>query len=69
MSNINHPDHYQGDGIEAIDVIEAFDLDFSLGNVIKYALRASRKGGVEDLKKARWYLDRVIQRAEGSAGR
>jgi hypothetical protein len=69
MSNINHPDHYQGDGIEAIDVIEAFDLDFSLGNVIKYVLRASRKGGIEDLKKAHWYLDRVIQRAEGSAGR
>lgn len=60
---VNHPPHYQGKGIEAIQVIEAFDLGYHLGNVIKYVLRSSNKGGVEDLKKARWYLDRYIQQA------
>ena len=59
---VNHPPHYQGKGIESIDVIEAFGLGFHLGNVIKYVLRSSRKGGLEDLKKARWYLDREIQK-------
>jgi hypothetical protein len=58
------PAHYKAGGIEAIDVIEAFGLGFRLGNAIKYILRAGRKGAtVEDLKKARWYLDREIQKA------
>lgn len=61
---VNHPDHYQSDKMEVIDVIEAFNLGFCLGNVIKYVLRATRKNGIEDLKKARWYLDREIQKAE-----
>lgn len=63
---VNHPPHYQGaNGLEAIDVIEAFGLGFCLGNTIKYLLRAGRKGDtVEDLKKARWYLDREIARRE-----
>ena len=44
MSNIDRPPHYQGaSGLQAIDVIEAFDLDFSLGNAVKYILRAGRK--------------------------
>jgi hypothetical protein len=60
---VNHPPHYQAGGMEAIEVIEAFALGFHLGNVIKYVLRADRKGvSVEDLKKARWYLDREITR-------
>jgi hypothetical protein len=51
--------------MEAIDVIEAFSLGFRLGNAVKYILRAGRKGeAVEDLKKARWYLDREISRAQ-----
>lgn len=51
--------------LEALDVIEAFDLGPHLANVIKYCLRAGRKGpDVEDLKKARMYLDRKIARAE-----
>jgi hypothetical protein len=55
------PAHYKAGGIEAIDVIEAFGLGFRLGNCIKYILRAGRKGpSLEDLKKARWYLDREI---------
>ena len=43
-------------------IIEDFDLDFCLGNVIKYILRHKSKAGLEDLNKARWYLDREILR-------
>ena len=62
---VNHPAHYNIGGIEAIDVIEAWDLNFCLGNVLKYIARAGHKtftdaGILEDLKKARWYLDREI---------
>lgn len=60
---VTSPAHYQAGGIEVIDVIEAFGLGFRLGNVIKYILRADRKDApVEDLRKARWYLDREIAR-------
>lgn len=59
-----HPSHYKAGGLEAIDVIEAFGLNFRLGNAIKYILRAGRKGAiVEDLKKARWYINREIDKA------
>lgn len=67
---INRPEHYTFSGIEVIDAIEAWDLGFHLGNVVKYIARAGRKGSrVEDLKKARWYLDREIGRLtqEGQA--
>lgn len=58
---INHPKHYQGDGLEAIDVIEAFKLDFNLGNAIKYILRAGKKEcRKQDLEKASWYIARSI---------
>ena len=43
QSNVDHPAHYQGNGIEVIDVIESFDLSFRLGNAVKYILRAGRK--------------------------
>lgn len=60
---VDHPEHYQsGSGLEAIDVVESFGLGFCLGNVVKYVLRASKKNGVEDLHKARWYLDRAIEK-------
>ena len=60
---INHPAHYKGNGMEAIDVIEAFGLNFCLGNAFKYIARAEKKGNpLEDLKKARWYLDREISK-------
>lgn len=59
IERVNHPKHYQGNGIEVIDVIESFSLNFNLGNSIKYILRADKKGSrSEDLKKAIWYLER-----------
>lgn len=64
---VNHPKHYGGENnpCEPIKVIEAWDLGFHLGNVVKYVARAGKKGNtLEDLKKARWYLDREIQRLE-----
>lgn len=58
---INHPSHYNRGKIEVIDFIEDQGLSFHLGNVIKYIARAGSKGDkLEDLKKARWYLDRYI---------
>ena len=66
---INRPEHYTFSHIEVIDAIEAWELGFRLANVIKYVARADRKGRpIEDLKKARWYLDREIQRREVSSG-
>lgn len=65
---VNHPKHYTLGGIEVIDAIEAWDLGFHLGNVVKYVARSAHKGAtVEDLKKARWYLDRAIVLLETTA--
>lgn len=64
---VNHPPHYKQGGIETIDVIEAWELGFCLGNAVKYISRAGKKNAaktLEDLKKARWYLDREISRLE-----
>jgi hypothetical protein len=66
-SNVNHPTHYGGEDnpYEAIKVIEAWDLGFNLGNVVKYLSRAGKKGNtLEDLRKAAWYLQREIQNRE-----
>lgn len=61
QDNVNHPPHYKVGGIEVIDFIEAKKFNYNLGNVIKYVSRADHKGNrLEDLKKARWYLDREI---------
>lgn len=60
---VDHPDHYN-EGIETIDYIESWGMDFSQGNVIKYVSRYKSKGGLEDLKKAQWYLERLIQKEE-----
>lgn len=58
---IDHPSHYNRGKIEVIDFIEDQGLSFHLGNVIKYVARAGSKSDkLEDLKKARWYLDRYI---------
>jgi hypothetical protein len=58
---VNHPEHYKTGGIETIDFIEAKSLGYNLGNVVKYVTRADHKGNrLEDLEKARWYLDREI---------
>lgn len=58
---VNHPSHYTRGKIEVIDFIEDQQLPYHLGNVVKYVARAGHKGDkLEDLKKARWYLDRYI---------
>jgi len=58
---VNHPPHYKAGGIETIDFIEAKNLGYNLGNVVKYVSRADLKGNkLEDLQKAKWYLDRAI---------
>lgn len=62
---INSPSHYTSGGIETIDFIEAKELDYNLGNVIKYITRAEKKGRkLEDLKKAQWYLNRAVSNLE-----
>ena len=64
MEAVNNPKHYGGDTTyEAIKVIEAWELNFHLGNVIKYISRAGKKDLTktkEDILKAKWYLDRYI---------
>ena len=70
MSAVDHPAHYGGEDnpYEAIKVIEAWDLGFCLGNTVKYISRAGKKGDiVEDLEKARWYLDRELARLSALA--
>ena len=67
--NVSHPSHYN-QGIEPIDIIESWDLNFSLGNAIKYILRSPYKGKqIEDLEKARWYIDREINRLKDERAR
>lgn len=65
---VNHPSHYiSSNGLEVIDVIEAFTSDLrgieatDTGNVIKYICRWKHKNGVEDLKKAAWYINHLIE--------
>lgn len=76
---VNNPRHYQSStGIEVIDVIEAFALNFHLGNTAKYILRAGKKGDgsindlrkktIEDLEKGAWYLQREIARRKKELG-
>jgi hypothetical protein len=68
---INHPEHYISEtGLETIDVIEAFTFDLNgieavcTGNVLKYICRWKNKNGTDDLKKARWYIDHLIEHVE-----
>jgi|13_taG_2_1085334.scaffolds.fasta_scaffold02454_6 hypothetical protein len=63
---VDHPSHYHSSsGIEVIDAIEAWDLDFSLGNALKYIARAGLKNDRdEDLEKAKWYLMRAAKKEE-----
>lgn len=68
--NANHPEHYIQDGIETIDVIKAWTkgldgiIATDTGNVIKYISRWGKKNGLEDLKKAQWYLNHLIKEME-----
>ena len=59
---VNSPTHYTSGGIETIDFIEAKELDYCLGNCVKYISRAGKKSEkkLEDLNKAMWYLKRAI---------
>lgn len=71
---VNNPAHYgeAGSPYEVIKVIRAWDLGFSLGNTVKYIARAGRKDPtkhVEDLKKARWYLDEEIRTLEATGAK
>jgi hypothetical protein len=65
-NEINHPSHYTQGRFEVIDVIEDWKLNFHLGNVIKYVARCGHKdpGKITDLEKARWYLQREIDRLQ-----
>jgi len=66
---VNHPSHYNHGTIEVIDAIEDWNLNFCEGNVIKYVARHRHKGEpLEDLKKAKWYLERLIVRIEDGSG-
>lgn len=69
--SVNHPAHYTAGGIECIDCIESMiapiknpTYAFLTGQSLKYLARYTMKNGVEDLKKARWYLDRLIGKVE-----
>jgi len=69
---VNHPEHYGGaDNVyEVIKVIEAWELDFHLGNTVKYIPRAGKKDTdkeLQDMKKALWYLNRKIERLESNS--
>lgn len=63
---VDHPAHYGGENnvYECIKVIEAWDLGFHEGNVVKYLSRWREKGGIKDLYKAAWYLNRFIKQQE-----
>ena len=65
---VNSPSHYTVGGIETYDFIKAKGLSYELGNVVKYVARAEWKTNkLEDLRKARWYLDAAIKHEEGTA--
>ncbi len=66
-SDPTNPSYYGYDQavIECIDYIDSHAFDFLEGNIIKYVTRYEGKNGIEDLKKASWYLDRLIKREEG----
>ena len=71
LEAVDHPAHYGGDTVyEVLKVIMAWGLGFNMGNIVKYIARASRKDStktLEDLKKARFYLDYEITRLEGES--
>ena len=65
MAKVNHPNYYVKNGIEVLDVIEAFGLNFSRGNILKYVCRAGFKNPekeLEDLEKCKVYIEREIER-------
>lgn len=67
---VNHPAHYTQGGIECIDALEAATVNLKgieavcTANAIKYLWRWKEKGGIEDLEKSKWYIDRLIKKME-----
>ena len=65
---VNHPSHYTQGGIECIDALEAATINLKgieavcTANAIKYLWRWKEKGGIEDLEKSKWYIDRLIKK-------
>lgn len=72
--NVNHPSHYTQGGVECIDAITAATVNKTgieavcTANVIKYLWRYEAKNGLEDVKKAQWYINRLIAELEGKPG-
>ena len=64
MKDKRNPDYYVCTRIQVSDFISEFNLNYFEGNIIKYIVRHRSKNGIEDLKKARWYLDRLIKKEE-----
>lgn len=69
---VNHPKHYTGRKFECIEVIEEITKDcnefeaYLVGTILKYLWRFKNKNGLEDLKKAQWYLNKLIEKSEGN---
>ena len=66
MDKVNHPQHYNSGKIECIDaMVETFGVDatqqFCLLNVFKYLWRCNHKNGIEDVEKAKWYIDKYLE--------
>lgn len=73
VDNVNHPSHYETGKFECIDVmVETQGVEavkgFCIGNAFKYIYRHGNKNGLEDVKKARWYLDKYIELSEEQNG-
>ena len=65
--DINHPAHYTQGKLECIDAIEGLELPFHEAQILKYIVRWRYKNGIQDLYKARWYLNRIIEKMEDNS--
>jgi hypothetical protein len=63
-SEAPYSEHYKGYPFEPVDIAEAYQLDFNEGNIVKYLLRWRKKDGIKDLRKARYYIERLIRLEE-----
>jgi Protein of unknwon function (DUF3310) len=64
---VTRPPYYIGKGMEVLDFIDAFDLDLYEGSIVQYVVRHKKKGGLQDLLKAKFYLDRLIEKNNKNA--
>lgn len=71
---VNHPPHYNSGKIECIEAIESATMGkngfeaYLVGNIIKYLFRYNQKNGIQDLQKAKWYVDKLIEFVENNEG-